>query len=223
MPIHSSLATVKCHDLLRIAYKWLAGQNYTAIMRQTGHDSKTITTYLRFCRELVAAHVSQGEVIGGPGIVVEVDESKFGRRKYHRGHRVEGVWVLGGVERTEKRRVFLVPVPDRKTETLVAVLRHHVAPGSIVHTDLWRGYSGLADALGVHHLTVNHSQGFRDHETGVDTNTIEGTWAGIKIGIAPRHRCKAFIAEHLAEFIWRRQNEGNLWDGFIRGLRETKY
>jgi hypothetical protein len=32
--------------------------------------------------------------IGSPGIVVEVDETKLGKRKYHRGHRVEGVWVV---------------------------------------------------------------------------------------------------------------------------------
>jgi hypothetical protein len=41
--------------------------------------------------------------IGGPGIIIEVDESKFGRRKYNRGHRVEGVWVMGGVEWRELR------------------------------------------------------------------------------------------------------------------------
>jgi len=35
----------------------------------------------------------ESEPIGGPGKVVEVDESKFGKRKYHRGHRVDGVWV----------------------------------------------------------------------------------------------------------------------------------
>ena len=37
--------------------------------------------------------------IGGPGKVVEIDESKFGRRKYNRGRYQEGHWVFGGVER----------------------------------------------------------------------------------------------------------------------------
>lgn len=36
---------------------------------------------------------------GGVGKVFEIDKSKFGRRKYYRGHRVEGQWVFGGVER----------------------------------------------------------------------------------------------------------------------------
>ena len=36
--------------------------------------------------------------IGGPGRIVEVDEAKFGKRKYQRGRIVQGSWVLGGVE-----------------------------------------------------------------------------------------------------------------------------
>jgi len=41
----------------------------------------------------------ESEQIGGVGMRVEVDESKFGRRKYHTGRRVDGVWVFGGIER----------------------------------------------------------------------------------------------------------------------------
>jgi len=29
---------------------------------------------------------------------VEINKSKFGKRKYHRGHRVEGLWEFGGEE-----------------------------------------------------------------------------------------------------------------------------
>jgi hypothetical protein len=50
--------------------------------------------------------------IGGPNKIVEIDESKFGRRKYNRGHPVTGHCVFGGVER-ESGRTFFVPVPDR--------------------------------------------------------------------------------------------------------------
>ena len=39
-------------------------------------------------------------MIGGEGIVVEIDESKFGKWKYSRGHKVDDVWVLEIVERT---------------------------------------------------------------------------------------------------------------------------
>ena len=34
------------------------------------------------------------EQIWGPGQIIKIDESKFGKGKYHRGKRVEGVWVL---------------------------------------------------------------------------------------------------------------------------------
>jgi len=62
------------------------------------------------------------EKLGGPNKTVEIDESKFGRRKYQRGHPVKGQWVFGGVER-ESGRTFLAPVPDRTADTLVAIIR----------------------------------------------------------------------------------------------------
>src|SRR5215468_10364451 len=79
----------------------------------------TIATHRGYFGQLVSSHLEDAqEQIGGPGVIVEVDESKFGKRKYHRGHPVDGAWVFGGIERTEAKRRFAVVVPDRTAETL---------------------------------------------------------------------------------------------------------
>ncbi|GFQ99115.1 hypothetical protein TNCT_245161, partial [Trichonephila clavata] len=49
--------------------------------------------------------------VGGSGVIVEIDESKFGKHKFHRGKRVEGKWVFGGVER-ETDACFMKVVAD---------------------------------------------------------------------------------------------------------------
>lgn len=50
-------------------------------------------------------------LIGGPGKVVEVDETVLTKRKYHRGQlRAEQQWFFGGVERGSSDKCFLVPV-----------------------------------------------------------------------------------------------------------------
>jgi hypothetical protein len=54
-----------------------------------------------------------------------------------------------------------------------------------VHTDMWRGCSQSATNFDYTHLIVNHSQNFINPISLVPTNTIEGTWAGIKL-IVPR-------------------------------------
>lgn len=59
--------------------------------------------------------------IGEPGRTVEIDESKFGRRKYNKGHRVEWQWVFGGFER-ESVNVFMIPVQTRDRATLLPTI-----------------------------------------------------------------------------------------------------
>lgn len=197
---------------------WIAAKSLT------GFAKTTVSAFYSHFRCLVASTISEQDlVIGGPGIIVEVDETKIGKRKYHRGHRVDGVWVVVGVERAEARRVFCVPVPDRSAETLGNIIRAHVAPGSVVHTDGWRGYSGIETTLGLEHRVVNHSVGFVDGETGVHTNFVEGTNFAIKRKVPIRCRVQGEIGGHLTEFIWRRFNEGNLWVAFISALRDIHY
>lgn len=114
----------------------------------------------------------------GKRIIVEVDESKFGKRKSHKGHRVEGVWVVGGVERTQQRKIFVTTVEDRKKDTLHLILSNYIKEGSEIRTDCWKGYSGLSRIPGkrYRHETVNHAKEFKT-ASGVHTNAIEGMFA----------------------------------------------
>jgi transposase-like protein len=214
---------LQCCDVLLIGYLWLCKSSYSSILQMTGHSSATITDYIGFFRDLVAGSLNDEDtIIGGEGIIVEVDESKLGKRKYNRGHRVDGVWVVGGVERTAERRAFLVSVQNRSAETLHEIIARHIHPGSVLHTDLWRGYCGVEEKHDLEHRTVNHFKNFKDPQTGVHTNTIEGTWNGLKLMVSPRNRTEN-IDDHLFEFLWRRKYGDDLWEGFLLCLKDTAY
>lgn len=142
---------MKCNEVLLFGYLWLSGCNRKTIIRMTGHSSITVTACIGYYRQLVSSCLDdEDQVIGGSGIIVEVDESKFGKRKYNRGHRADGVWVFGGVERTPERRVFVKTVNNRSEQTLLEISSQHVLPGSIIHTDLWCGYTNLEHSMDVH-------------------------------------------------------------------------
>jgi hypothetical protein len=83
-----------------------------------------------FCRETMPEFLAGcSEKIGVPKKTVEIDNSKFGRRKYHRGHPVKGQWVFGGVER-ESGRTFLVPLRDSTADTLIDIIHYWIEPGT---------------------------------------------------------------------------------------------
>ena len=128
---------LKCSQILRLGLLWLSKLSASSIKSLTGHIKPTVTSFMYFYHQLVIDSLDTDDItIGGDGIIVKIDESKFGKRKYHQGHRVEGAWVLGGVERTSERKIFLATVERRDAETLLDVIRTHVLPGSIVYTDM---------------------------------------------------------------------------------------
>ena len=110
---------LKSNEVLMLARLWLAKVSVCSAIDLTGHSEKTVVAFWNHFRQLVSSSIEEDDtVIGGEGIIVEVDDTKLGKRKYHRGHRVEGVWVVVGVERTEERRVFVVPVESRDALSL---------------------------------------------------------------------------------------------------------
>ena len=191
-------------NLLKILDCWVNGLRTKDIAWITKINKKSIYKILKRLSEyLIPKFYNRNEQIGGPGVIVEIDESKFGKVKYHRGHRVDGVWVLGMVERTIERKLVLVAVPDRRAETLLGIIDKYVHPESVIYTDCFASYNELRHWF-LAHRTVNHSRFFVDPETGVHTNTIEGTWCGVKVNVPIRSRTAQLIPAHLVKIMIER-------------------
>ena len=159
------------------------------------------------CTETETRETECGQQIGGKDIIVEIDESKFAKRKYNRGGDRKLGWVFGGREKENKRNCFAVAVPDRSADTLIPIIQKYVAPGSTIYSDCWGAYNKLGE-LGYKHLTVNHSVNFKDPTTGCHTNSIEGAWQKMKLSMPKLGIRQQMLQGYLFVYMWRRRHEG---------------
>ena len=77
------------------------GQNmqFSAIEHELKLSHRTVIEWSAYLRDVCNYTVlEESEQIGGEGVHVEIDESKFGERKYYRGHCVKGQWIFGVVK-----------------------------------------------------------------------------------------------------------------------------
>ena len=116
-------------------------------------------------------------VLGGCGIIVEVDESVLSRKGIIRNpagadDTKDTVWILGGIDRTEKRNFFLCGVTGRTIGSLTVAMMPNIKNDSILFTE---GHPSAAQNLNFRHQIINHTEGFRS-EDGTHTNNIEGFW-----------------------------------------------
>ena len=159
----------------------IKGLSSIAISQLTGLSENTIADWRLLLHTRISDWLCNNPFpLGGPGVIVELDEAKFGKRKYNKGSYREGQWVLGAVDRNTGQ-CFLLPCPGNKRDapTLLPLIQRWILPGSVVYTDEWAAYSGLTASCYTHH-SVNHSIQFVDPTTGVHTNTQEGLWAHVK-------------------------------------------
>ena len=116
------------NEIVDLTYWWSRRTPVGTATLETGHSSRTVVDWYNFHRDVCAQYfIDHPLQIGGPGKVIEIGESKFGRRKYNRGRYQEGHWVFGGVERGS-RDAFMVEVPDRSANTLLPLIRQYVRP-----------------------------------------------------------------------------------------------
>jgi transposase-like protein len=112
---------------------------------------------------------------------------------------VKGQWVFGIVERGSGR-TFLVPIPDRTTDTLMTIIHARIEPVTTVILDCWGAYRDL-DCQGYMHRSVTHSIHFVSPHTGNHTNTIESTWRSIKVFPGQYNRGEDYHY-HIAHYIF---------------------
>jgi len=100
------------------------------VVHELGISHTTVVDLYNFCREVCSVVLQkQSEQIGGPGKMVEIDESKFGKRQYNRSKRVDGCWIFGGIERDSKPpKCFFVTVSARFAQTLIPLIKHWILP-----------------------------------------------------------------------------------------------
>jgi transposase len=136
-----------------------------------GLQANTAALFYRKVRELITEQAAADEdLLGGE---VEVDESYFGGvRKGKRGRGAVGkVPVFGLLKRGGK--VFVLPIPDAKANTLMPIIRRKIKPDSIVYTDTFRSYNVL-DVSEFKHRRINHSKHFARRQNHI--NGIENFW-----------------------------------------------
>lgn len=211
---------ISLEKTLVLTYCFFVKASYEFCIRETSGthygdketSTETVSDTYSYCREVCSQILAKDgdTVVGGPNCIVEIDEAKFGKRKYNRGRLVEGTWVFGGICR-ETKECFFVPLPDhgRTEESLLGLISKHIKPGSIVHSDCFSSYQNLEEKLGHKHLTVNHSENFVDPITGCHTNTIESTWWSVKRSLRSSHTRRENFGDHLAEYIYFKKTAGD--------------
>ncbi|XP_054157191.1 uncharacterized protein LOC128955542 [Oppia nitens] len=210
-------------NIIILTYLFSVGTTkYEDIKRETSDLTKTtshntISDWLNFCREVVFDWVEKYQsvdLLGGEGVVVEIDETKVGKRKYNRGRLVDGTWILGLVEiqigancrRGGRFRLEICPLNKRDADTLLPLIRKHVKIGTTIVSDCWAGYYRLTDN-GFVHFTVNHSKEFVNSHTGANTQTIESQWRAMKRNLLRGGIPQDNLYLHLAEYLWRRHKQ----------------
>jgi transposase-like protein len=153
--------------------------------------------------------------------VVEVDETFVGG--IHRGGArgrsqarktmvVGAVEVVQGPHRTRAGRIRLEALPEATSEALLEFLRHHVIPGTRVHTDGFRGYSGRLDEAGYVHRP----------EPGAELLHIHRTFANLKTWLRGTHHDRVerqHLQAYLNEFSFRHNRRFWRSASFIRVLQ----
>ena len=194
--------------LLHCIYLWALETSIVSATAQLAVSAPTLVDFYNFLREVCSTALIRNPVqLGGPGRIVQIDESLFAHKpKYHRGRAPQSeIWVFGMADCTSNPALGFMQIVDRRNaETLLPIIQRHILPGSIVYSDQWAAYNRVGNIAGLEHHTVNHTLHFVDPVTGVHTQNIESYWNRCKTKIKSMKGVRRhMLPGYLDEFMWR--------------------
>lgn len=217
-----SKSRLTLREIILMTYMWCHQYSQKQTEQELGISLNSLVDWHNFCREVCEEEVIRNsEQIGGEGVLTQIDESKFGKRKFNRGRMVEGQWVFGGREDLDRTKIFMEIVQKRDTATLLPIIKKWIKPGSIIQSDFWKAYDCL-DKEGYIHQKVNHSIEFKNPLDGTCTNAIEGEWRQAKASLPKFGTSKSMLGSYLGAFLWRvKHSKEDIFFAFIQTVKKV--
>ena len=155
-------------QIIILMYCWHYDMSQAVIKHETSIDTNhTIIDWCNFledeCKIWLANNPDKIGCMNANGdlVVVEIDDSKYFHRKYHRLQWREGHWVFKGIKHNTGK-CFLTEVPDCSAATLEPRICHHLLSGFHIISDGWPAYPNI-DQIGggmYLHSVIVHQQHF---------------------------------------------------------------
>ncbi|CAF0981621.1 unnamed protein product, partial [Brachionus calyciflorus] len=170
-------------------------------------------TIEQFKKNVCTLSLNKKEIkLGGPGRIVEIDESLIAKVKHNKGENLKRpqVWMFGMIDRTDDR-VYIEIEPDRSAFTLLAIIYDHVLPGTTIFSDSWSSYAKITEIRDFTHDQVNHKYNFVNPDNrNIHTNRIESLWRDAKSKFKDMYGCnRLYLASYIDKFMFRHNNKLN--------------
>ncbi|MGC9424232.1 IS1595 family transposase [Vibrio sp.] len=208
--IHVSQATLR-----KVAEEFLLEHSTNTILTRVNISKYMLLKLLIIIRTAMTHDMP--DVFEG---TVEVDETYLGGQwrnkrlsvkrtgeKVKRGRGTTKQAVFGILCR--RGRVWAELIESVEAKNLQPRILKQVKQGSVICSDTWRGYTGIA-AKGYVHRLVNHGKNEYADTSGNHINGLEGFWGYLKRKLAAKGGIrKERLYLYLGEYIWR-YNHRNL-------------
>ena len=178
-----SQSNLRLATIVEFIYAWSYEElTYKKAQREFKMGTHAFVDWKMFLRDLCAEHFIRNPVqIGGPGRIVEIDESVFTRQKYNRGRLAREQWVSAVYTQPLRKGLWylwLIAMPT------LPIIQEFVIPGTTIVSDLWGAYNRSVGCIqqicGVHTTDLwgayNRSVGCIQQICGVHTTDLWGAY-----------------------------------------------